>query len=579
MTKMQKEQTDYKTLILSKSYQLFFSLISLVIVAFGQPAWSPVLGLIAGCFGYTLFFRVLLAIENQKSRFWLACYWFTAIQIVQLSWMLSHPFYYIYAPYVIFSVLQGIQFGLLGIFITPLNITQNRKVIGIAAFWVLMEWSRLFFMSGFSWNPAGIALTGNIVTLQMASFFGIYGLSFWVILVNLFLLKCYVIRKSGFIKNFLCFVLLASVPYIYGFAHLAFHESKSLLKTENFSAILVQPSFAVDATDEIHDRKVLIAHVISQWRKILEISKQHVEKDIDLIVLPEYVVAFGTYTSVFPLDVVKKVFKEVFGEEKLKFLAPLDEHLSQTFKQPSKKNNETDVTFVNNAYWLQSFANVFDSPIIAGLEDVDDISLNQRNYYSASLYFSPSCKDCAIPQRYEKRVLVPLGEYIPFSFCQQLAISYGVNGSFTKGEKAKVFSHPKIPFGASICYEETFGHVMRENRQEGAELLVNLTNDGWFPNSKLTKQHFDHARVRSVECGIPLIRACNTGITGGIDSLGRIVSTLGADNEHPELLSDSLFIEIPMYTYQTIYSKFGDNLILIFSFLGIFGLLPFKKKL
>lgn len=134
-----------KEYILSKPWQIFLSLTSLFIVAFGQPARSPLLGIFAACIGYALFWRVLLCYENSKKRFFLSAYWFTAVQLIQLSWMISHPFYYILGPYFIFAALQGVQFGLIGLFITPQNISRIVKILSIAAFWVLMEWSRLFF--------------------------------------------------------------------------------------------------------------------------------------------------------------------------------------------------------------------------------------------------------------------------------------------------------------------------------------------------------------------------------------------------------------------------------------------------
>lgn len=545
---------------LSKNWQIFLSLLSFFIVAFGQPARSPLLGLFAACFGYAIFWRVILGKKEAKQRFFLATFWFTAIQLVQLSWMLSHPFFYIYGPYVLFSFLQGVQFGLISLLVTPEKIIRYRTIFTVAALWVLMEWSRLYFLSGYSWNPSGMALTGNIYSLQIASFFGIFGLSFWVIFVNLLGLKSLIEKK------FLIFMLAASIPYFYGWIHFELHELKND-QQNHFTAVLVQPSFPVDGSDHIRDRKTLIAYVTEQWKHILQISKKQHGKKIDLVVLPEYVVPFGTYTAVFPYEIVKNIFSEVFGKETLQKLPPLEEHLSQQFKTAI---SDEPISFVNNAYWLQALANVFEAPIIAGLEDVDDIALNQRKFYSAALYLEPGCKNCSIPLRYEKRVLVPLGEYIPFSFCKQLAMRYGVTGSFTRGELAKVFSHPKTPFGASICYEETFGHIMRESSQNGAKMLVNLTNDGWFPGSLLTKQHFDHARLRSVECGIPLLRACNTGITGGFDSFGRVVSTLQDTKKNHEFISDSLFIEMPMHTYQTLYSKFGDHLILGFSCLVLF---------
>lgn len=576
LDKKRKIMFQVQSISLKLKYFLIF--ISLIIVAFGQPARSPLLGLLAALIGYALIFRVFLEVEDWKNRFILATSWFTGVQLVQLSWMVSHPFLYILAPYFLFAFLQGLQFGLLSILVTKENVFKFLKILGIASFWVLMEWSRLFFMSGYSWNPAGLALTGNIYSLQMASFFGIYGLSFFVILVNLLVLNFWMSFQNNFKTLFKGTVLslLILTPFIYGYVHLTLHEKKSLENNQIFKALLVQPSFQVDAIDSIYDRKELIAFVIEEWRDILKILEKKKGQVVDLIVLPEYVVPFGTYTAVYPLQVVKDVFKEMFGIESLDLLAPLDYHLAAEFKKSDKNNQNEKLVFVNNAFWLQSIANIFNAPVIAGLEDVDDLAVGVRNHFSAALYFEPALTDCKVPERYEKRVLVPLGEYIPFSFCEQLAISYGVNGSFTKGEKAKVIDHPKLPFGVSICYEETFGHVMRENRQSGAELLVNLTNDGWFPNSKLTKQHFDHARLRSVECGIPVVRACNTGITSGFDSLGRIVATLGDIDQDHERISDALIVEMPTYHYQTIYSKFGDHLILLFSFLALLGLV-FRK--
>lgn len=236
---------------------------------------------------------------------------------------------------------------------------------------------------------------------------------------------------------------------------------------------------------------------------------------------------------------------------------------------------------VNNAYWLQGLANYFNAYVVAGLEDAEDLATGEREFYSSAQFFQPQPKDvtenCPVCiQRYEKRVLVPMGEYIPFSFCRELAAAYGVTGSFTCGKEAKVFEHPKSLVGISICYEETFGDMMRENRLLGAGLLVNLTSDVWYPNSRLPQQHLDHAKLRTIENGIPLIRACNTGVTGAFDSLGRTVAILGEGAAEPEWVSDSLYVEVPSYTYKTFYTKVGDNFIIIFSAILVLVSLCFR---
>jgi apolipoprotein N-acyltransferase len=132
--------------------------------------------------------------------------------------------------------------------------------------------------------------------------------------------------------------------------------------------------------------------------------------------------------------------------------------------------------------------------------------------------------------------------------------------------------------GISVCYEETYGHIMRENRQLGAQLLVNLTNDGWYPQSKLSQQHFYHAIPRTVENGIALVRACNTGISAAVDSLGRVVARLAADDGPEELQPEVLRVSVPTYHYFTLYSFWGDAFILSFSVLSLIALAISKRS-
>ena len=212
-----------------------------------------------------------------------------------------------------------------------------------------------------------------------------------------------------------------------------------------------------------------------------------------------------------------------------------------------------------------------------GLEDQLYIEEKQEESYSAALHFYPQLsKSDANISRYEKRVLVPMGEYIPFECCRTWAAKYGVYGSFTHGKAAKLFNGP-IPLGPSICYEEAFGHLMRDNRLKGAELLVNITNDGWYPHSKLPQQHFDHSRLRSIENGVPLVRACNTGITGAIDSLGRVVGIWGRNVREAQEKAGALRISVPTYHFHTLYTFCGDYFILGVSL--IFLLIAFILKM
>lgn len=501
------------------------------------------------------------------------------VQLIQLVWALSHPFLYVYPLWALCSFLLGAQFGVLAIFITPPQFRTLTRVAAIAGLWTLIEWSRLFFLCGYTWNPIGLALSAHIWPLQTASLWGVFGLSFWVLLTNLLGARAWMYRFGWF--QTLVFLAAVILPFLFGFIHLEFHQQalQEFEETKNdpYNIVLVQPVFPVEEALDFDTRRNMLQYVLDEWKQIQKITVKHYGKDVDMIVLPEFVVPFGTWTPVYPYESVKEIFIKTYGDSVVEKLPPL----VPPFAHWGKVAGGTPGWYVNNAYWLQAMANLYNSDVVAGLEDVDQVDV-EHILYSAALHFranQPTDEMIAHNyldykvNRYEKRVLVPMGEYIPFSFLTNLAKNYGIFGSFTHGQEAKLFEHGKLPFGISICYEETFGDMMRESRLLGAELMINLTSDAWYPDSLLPQQHFDHARLRSVESGIPLVRACNTGITCGIDSLGQVVAVLGKTHKEKEWTSDSIRFTVPTYTYPTLYSRVGDSLVIAVSlFFVILGL-------
>lgn len=566
---------------LSKGGRWLLASLSCALVAFGQPAAFWWLGLIASACGYSLFWRVLLDVPAAKQRFGMATLWFAAVQLVQIHWMLSHPYSYIYAVYFSFSLLLGLQYGVFALGVTADNCKRLLPVLGMAGLWTLLEWSRLYFLSGYTWNPVGLALTGSFYALQFVSLWGIFGLSFWVIMVNGMALRAWLLWPRKLPAGL--WLTCAAVPYAFGWVHFAIHDAASQRHAAENSdaalqAVLVQTAFPAEEAIPFTDKRSYIAFVLEEWQKILTITKKHVGKKIDLLALPEYVVPFGTYTFLYPYTVVSETLQQTFGKEVTAHFPPLEEPFARRYE-----TEQGDVWLVNNAFWVQALANIFQTGVVAGLEDADELEDGKLAYYSAAIYFAPNVTaDSFSPCRYAKRVLLPMAEYIPSAWCRNLAASYGIQGSFTCGEEATLFQEGKVPFGASICYEETFGDLMRESRQQGAQMLVNLSSDVWYPNSLLPRQHFDHGHLRAVENGIPILRACNTGITCAIDSLGRTVAMLGEGNAESEWLADSLEVSLPTYHYATLYSRFGDGLILSASlcFLVLWGATTcFKRKI
>lgn len=529
---------------------IFLFILSWALCAFGQPAVSPTLSILASLVGYALIFYVISQLDSKK-RFWLGTFWFAAVLAVQLIWVLSHPFFYIYIVYGLALAIFGAQFGLLCLWITPNNIRSWTTVMAISGFWVIMEWLRLFIFSGITWNPVGLALAGSVYSLQMAALFGVYGMSFWVIFTALLWLR----------KSYKAWFVFAILPFLFGWIHIQYHEKK-LEGAPRMRALLVQTSFPIEETMNFHQQSSFLDFVLDEWRRIFKIVAEHEGEKFDLIALPEAVVPLGTYSFAYPYAMALELINENFktNEELL----------------PDLRSPYADNLLVNNAFFSQAISNIFNSPLIIGLEDADWLPDGDRVIYSSAVYFTPNND---YQGRYEKRVLLPMGEYIPWKFLADIARSYGIAGSFSPGEQAKVFRCGEFSITPSICYEETFGALTCEGVSKGAQIIVNLTSDVWYPHSLLVRQHLEHSRLRSVEGGVPLIRSCNTGITCAIDSLGRTVDELGKDAKDPEDVIGALAVTVPMYQYKTLYSIWGDLFIVCLSLLACFGYLFINKKL
>lgn len=160
-----------------------------------------------------------------------------------------------------------------------------------------------------------------------------------------------------------------------------------------------------------------------------------------------------------------------------------------------------------------------------------------------------------IAETYDKFHLVPFGEYIPFRriFPGRTLANLGVD--FTPGQGLRTLHLDGMPsFSPLICYEAIFpGEVARQD--DRPQMLVNITNDGWYGRTAGPYQHFASARTRAIEEGLPMVRAANTGISGVIDPYGRIVAKID--------LGQTGFVDadVPEALPPTIFSRYGDAMV------------------
>ena len=171
--------------------------------------------------------------------------------------------------------------------------------------------------------------------------------------------------------------------------------------------------------------------------------------------------------------------------------------------------------------------------------------------YNSSLLFDSQGQRVFV---YDKIHLVPFGEYEPFPLIHRVVSSVsGEVGGFHKGNKYVVGRLPQgNTFGVFICYEATYPGEVRRFAAGGAQLLINISNDGWFGRSAAAEQHLRMARVRAVENRRWLVRSTNNGFTVSVDPYGRIFEPLPPD------VRATADLPYDFRTDETIYTRFGD---------------------
>jgi apolipoprotein N-acyltransferase len=163
----------------------------------------------------------------------------------------------------------------------------------------------------------------------------------------------------------------------------------------------------------------------------------------------------------------------------------------------------------------------------------------------------------AVVLRYHKMRLVPFGEYVPVQSVLTLGGRFSAKlvqevGEFTPGEEYAVGAVDGHPIAAFICYEAIFPDLVREFAARGAQLLVNITNDGWYGRTSAPYQHFAMAKFRAVENERYLVRAANTGITAVVDPRGRVL-------DRTELFERTVLVrEVALLAGSTFYTRHGD---------------------
>jgi apolipoprotein N-acyltransferase len=368
---------------------------------------------------------------------------------------------------------------------------------------------------GFPWLTLGYTQARYPLIIQQASLYGVYGLSLWLVLFNVSLYKFIKIRQMKYLTISLFIFVL---PLLYGVLRIKKPDG------EYVTIGIVQPNIDPNLKFTRAMRDESFNRLIRSSEECAHVSRQETDDSISLIVWPE---------TAIPL-----------------FLTMSDEH----------QRLVTELT------------NRINSPLFTGTPLYDRTT---RGVYNGAVLIEP---EQGITQEYRKMHLVPFGEHIPFDRYIPLfrKIDFG-EGDYLPGNNFTVFKTNRLTFSCLICFESIFTDLSREFVNRGAQLLVNITNDGWFGKISGPQQHNDMAILRTVENGVPLVRSANTGISMVVDQYGRILE------ETPLFQEDYIVRSISVTPVRTIYRSIGDvvsilSLIICTIFLTIKVFVHMDKK-
>jgi apolipoprotein N-acyltransferase len=454
-----------------------------------------------------------------------------------------------------------------------------------ASLWVVLEWLRGWLMTGFGWNGLGVAFHEVPVMMQIADIVGVTGIAFFPMLFASMVLQTGrrlldELRAGKFQAHFEIGIVIGIIAFVfaYGVNRMAYYSNQP---THDVSVLIIQENIPQSLKwDEILEAKHYIDYQESIARELAAIEQlnqvqmteaaatgEEVALEYpDLLVMPES----STTQPLVYLDDVEGVYMPLLTQDLLVNQIYAENHFKTVFGSTLLSGTMTDegvyYNFDGDAY------NVF---------AVTDSSLAAEEQYPTTQI-----------QTHGKNHLVPFGEFIPdIPFLGSVAelfsgMSYSKNfsrsGSFEplsvelKGENVQL-----IP---SICFEDTVGRLSRKFARPELQMLVNITNDGWFGTSEATLQHMANSKFRAVEVRRPMARAANTGVSGVVDILG----SMAADEEgefnvigSPKnpFVKGALYtkVKIPEKATMTIYAMFGDWFTLLCVFLCI-GSLTFCLK-
>jgi len=388
-------------------------------------------------------------------------------------------------------------------------------IFTVAGIWVGIEYLRAKLLTGFPWCLLGYSQYKHVDLIQIADLVGVYGISFLILVSNaliyVLLFDRSSIKKVFFRRDLPVIVVMAFFVVAYGQYRLTNSETEG--KTP-LKVAIIQGNI---------DQSM-------KWNPAYQIKTLNIYERLTRTTRP-----FKPNLVVWPETALPFFFQDH------RILSPRVADITTTlgadliFGSPAYKEEKGAVNYYNRAYSLTS--------------------------------------DGRVSGFYDKVHLVPFGEYVPIKrFLPFVHRLVQAAGDMTPGNKITPLKVPGISAGILICFEAIFPELSRKQAKQGAEILVNLTNDAWFGMTSAPHQHLSMAIFRSVENRRPMVRAANTGVSAFIGPRGEVISM--GEQFREEVLMGELKKPDSSLTF---YTSYGDLFILALVLMVVINIIIIRR--
>lgn len=419
---------------------------------------------------------------------------------------------------VLFCLFLGLYFALFALLVslTHRATANNAWTLALTpVLWVAMELA-CARVTSFPWNQLGYTQVGNLLLTRIAPLTGTYGISFVIVAVNCAIACFFVLHgwRIRLVPAVVGLVLIATLQK--GFSR------RVPAQAAPATAVLLQPDLNVaggnnwaGSTFDLH---------MQRFAALSENLCNPFFAGLPLRGNPKLQLACSKSNSAKPaINLI--VWPESPG--------PFED------SDPRLR------------HWASALAEDARAPMIVG-----DVALvHSPGIVGNALYNSASfvAANGEFIGRYDKMHLVPFGEYVPFPQLLSFAGSLTTQvGQMTHGQRRVVFAAGGHHYGTFICYESIFADEVRQFTVLGADVLVNISDDGWYGDTSAPWQHLNMTRMRAIENDRWLLVDTNSGITSVVDPYGRVVQSL------PRHVQSSLAAHFDYISRETFYTRYGD---------------------